>query len=265
MNRFWIILPVIAVMLIAAVFIGGCGGRDANYILVGIDNNPPYTFINHPVVEVVNENGVNLTPNNEMILYTGFDIDVIAAVASKAGLKIEYRETPFASLLPQIEQGNIDVAIGGISVTEERKKKVEFTVPYAKGGACVVVFQGDNINNIDDLAGKVIGAEIGTTMIDQAKDIKGASINGYNKEQDLFLALYNGDIDALVMDKMSAEYYIKERKIKRLKIIDMLSEENFAMVVKSGNQKLADKLNQALIDMEKSGELKTIYDKWFAR
>jgi polar amino acid transport system substrate-binding protein len=249
-----------------AVFVGGCGNSDTNKIIVGVDNNPPYTFANQPLVVMPDGSGIEIIPYAKDSQYQGFDIDVITAAAKKAGLTIEFRDIAFGKMFEQIEQGkNIDVAIGGVSITDARKKHVDFTIPYARGGACIVVFKGDNINTLTDLAGKIVGAELNTTMVSQSNVIKDIKLKGYQNQQEMFVGLYNGDIDAIVMDRMAAEYYLKERNMKRLKIVNMLSNEKFAMVLKKGNTQLADKLNKALIEMEKSGELKTIYDKWFVK
>ncbi|MFA6075133.1 MAG: ABC transporter substrate-binding protein [Negativicutes bacterium] len=266
MNRKFLALFAVAAVFAATVFVGGCGNSDTNKIIVGVDNNPPYTFASQPPSVILDESGVEITPYTKDPQYQGFDIDVITAAAKKAGLTLEFRDIAFGKMFEQIEQGkNIDVAIGGVSVTPERQKHVDFTIPYARGGACIVAFQGDNINSATDLSGKMVGAELNTTMVTQASAIKGIKLKGYQNQQEMFVGLYNGDIDAIVMDKMAAEYYLKERSMKRLKIVNMLSNEEFAMVLKKGNTQLADKLNKALIELEKSGELKTIYDKWFAK
>ena len=252
---------------------------DPDKIIVGVDNNPPYTFIDQPTAVSIDANGVAVIPVKQSAAYIGFDIEVIEAAAKKSGLTIEYRNMPFGTMIAQIEKGRkinqflakssynpapaIDVAIGGISVTTERQKLVDFTIPYAKGGACIVTTQGSTIASATDLSGKIVGVELGTTMVPQANAIKGVKLQGYHNQSDMFIDLYDGKLNAIVMDKMSAEYDLKERKMANLKIVNMLSNEDFAMVLKKGNKPLADKLNKALTEMQASGEIKKIYDKWF--
>lgn len=265
MKKYFFALFAVIVALAAVICLSGCGSN-ANKIIVGVDNNPPYTFVSQPVPVAIDENGIAIVPHAKDAPYRGFDIDVIEAAAKKAGLTIEYRDVAFGKMFEQIEQGkNIDVAIGGVTITDERKKQVDFTIPYAKGGACIVAFKGDNINSAADLSGKIVGAELNTTMIAQAAALKNIKLKGYADQQEMFVALYDGDIDAIVMDKMAAEYYLKERNMKRLKIVNMLSSEEFGIVLKKGNAQLADRLNKALVEMQKSGEMKHIYDKWFAK
>ena len=276
-RKFLVLVPIVIIVIIAAVMYF----RDADKITVGVDNNPPYTFLNQPVSVSLDKNGVATTAAVKDGAYAGFDIDVIEAAAKIAGLKIEYREIVFGKMLEQVEQGKqrakiyaksyyapsaeIDVAIGGISVTDERKKLVDFTTPYAKGGACIVTIQGSGIASAADLSDKIVGVELSTTMVKQAAAMNGAKLRGYHNQQDMYIDLYDGVIDAIVMDKMSAEYCVKERKMGKIKIVNLISNEEFAMVVRKTDNKLTDKLNKALIEMEKSGELKKIYDKWFTK
>lgn len=276
MKKVFLICFIIVV--IAAVAIAISMG-DSNKIIVGVDNNPPYTFLNQPVSVDLDKNGVAVVPDSPVPARAGFDIDVIESAAKKAGLVVEYRDIGFAKMLRQIEQGkqsmklflksyvaprsDIDVAIGGISITPERKQSVDFTIPYAKGGACIVTSADSNIRTAADLAGKTVGVELATTMVKQANAIKGIKLKGYHDQQNMFIDIYSKDLDAIVMDKMSAEYCIKERKMKNLKIVNLLSNEEFAMAVRKGDKKLVEKLDAALTQMEKSGELKKIYDKWF--
>ncbi|MEI6287525.1 MAG: ABC transporter substrate-binding protein [Bacillota bacterium] len=266
MKKFFSAVLAVTALLVLTLFSAGCNdSKSSDKIIVGVDNNPPYTFINQPI-SIILDDGISTASVAKEPLYQGFDVDVITAAAKKAGLTIEFRDIAFGKMFEQIEQGkNIDVAIGGVSITDERKKTVDFTIPYAKGGACIVAFKNDNITNAADLAGKTVGAELNTTMVQQTGAIKGAKIRGYQNQQDMFIDLFNGDLDAIVMDKMSAEYTLRERKMNRLKIVNMLSNEEFAMVVKKGNTQLTEKLNKALAEMEKSGEMKKIYDKWFAK
>ena len=266
MKKFFTLLLSGLAVLAMTLFISGCNdSKTTDKIIVGVDNNPPFTFINQPI-SIILDDGISTATVGKEPTYQGFDIDVITAVAKKAGLTVEFREIAFGKMFEQIEQGkNIDVAIGGVSITDKRKKTVDFTIPYAKGGACIVAFKNDNITNAADLAGKTVGAELNTTMVQQTGAIKGAKIRGYQNQQDMFIDLFNGDLDAIVMDKMSAEYILRERKMNRLKIVNMLSNEEFGMVVKKGTTQRADTLNKALTEREKSGERKKIYDKWFAK
>ncbi|MFA6075985.1 MAG: transporter substrate-binding domain-containing protein [Negativicutes bacterium] len=266
MNKLFMILLTTIMLGVTVIFVAGCGNsKTADRIIVGVDNNPPYTFVTQPV-SVILDDGLSTASVAKTAEYQGFDVDVITAAAKKAGLTIEFRDIAFGKIFEQIEQGkNIDVAIGGVSITDDRKQNVGFTIPYAKGGACIVAFKNDNITSADDLSGKIVGVELNTTMVPQASAIKGAKIRGYQNQQDMFIDLFNGDLDAIIMDKMSAEYALSERKMKRLKIVNMLSDEEFAMVVKKDNTQLIEKLNKALTEMKKNGELQKIYDKWFAK
>ena len=272
-KKLWIALIVFLIVVIAAAVMF----TDPNKIIVGVDNNPPYTFLDQPVAVVVGGS----SPETAQGKYTGFDVDVLEAAAKKAGLTIEYRDVSFGKMMEQIKRSKkvkqylskssytpnygIDAAIGGISVTEERASEVDFTIPYATGGACIVTKANSAIQKPADLSGKVVGVELATTMVPQAAAVKGARLHGYQSQPEMYIDLYDGAIDAIVMDRMSAAYAINKRGMKDLKIVPMPSREDFAIAVNKSEDRITKRLNKALTEMQQNGELASIYEKWFGK
>ena len=158
---------------------------------------------------------------------------------------------------------DLDLAIGGISITDDRKKYAEYTIPYAEGGACIVVLRDSAVTSPEALRGKTVGVELATTMVDQAGALPGVKLKIYPSQQALLVELQKGAVDAIVIDRIAADFYLHEAKISPIKVIPLASNEQFAMMARKGNVQLIDKLNKALRAMLASGEIQALYDKWF--
>ncbi|MEI6284993.1 MAG: transporter substrate-binding domain-containing protein [Bacillota bacterium] len=278
-----IYLAIAAFLVIGAVFFAVSYNSDngKERIIVAVDENPPYTYTTAPVAAYFDESSDNAGKTATALKFQGFDIDVIMAVADRAGLAIEFRDVPFADMLNQMarppkqptnfiqryfaKKSDLDLAIGGISITAARKIFAEFTIPYASGGACIVALKSGPVTSPESLSGKLVGVELATTNMDTAAKISGAKLKFYRDQQSLLLDLLNGVVNAIVIDRIAAAFYITERKLEQLKIVNLADEEEFAMLARKGNTKLIDKINKALNEMKASGELQKLHDKWFSR
>ena len=150
--------------------------------------------------------------------FTGFDMDLARAIGKKLGKKVEIQNMGFDALIPALNSGNIDVAAAGMSITDERKKAVTFSDPYYTSGLVVVVTKdNDGVKSIKDLEGKKIAVQIGTTGADKAGKVPGAKVTSFNTNAEVFLELENKGVDAVIIDKPVAQYYLtKEGKGKKL-------------------------------------------------
>ena len=130
---------------------------------------------------------------------TGFDIDLAKALGKQMGYKVELVNLGFDGLIPALSTGNIDLAVSGMSITEERKNAVDFCDPYYTSGLIVLVRPDEtNIKSINDLVGKRIGAQIGTTGATKASSVKGADVKQYNNANEPFIELDNKGVDAVI-------------------------------------------------------------------
>ena len=134
----------------------------------------------------------------------GFDMDLIRAIGKKLGYKVEIANMGFDALIPALNTGNIDVAIAGMSITDERKQAVGMSDPYYTSG-----FNND-IKSIDDLAGKRIAAQIGTTGADKANSVKDAKVTLFNTNTESAMELTNGGVDAVINDSPVIGYYLAQ-------------------------------------------------------
>ncbi|WP_071142958.1 basic amino acid ABC transporter substrate-binding protein [Acidaminococcus timonensis] len=196
----------------------------------------------------------------------GFDIDLINALAKKAGYdKVTIKSIAFDGLIPSLESGNIDVSITGMSITDERKQKVNFTDPYYESGLMAVVKKdNDSIKSLDDLKGKTIAVQIGTTGAKYAATIEGAKVKTFDSSDLACLELKNGGADAVISDLPVLQYFLKQGGNAYAKSVGTPKKGDFyGIATAKKNKELCDKLNKALAELKKDGEYQKIYDKWF--
>lgn len=203
--------------------------------------------------------------------FSGFDMDLVRAVAKKAGYdEVEILNMGFDALLPALMTGTIDVVAAGLSITPERAERIAFTTPYYQTGLSMLVRKEDasKYQKFDDLAGKRIAVQIGTTGADRAKQIAKAKVSAFNTTSEAFMDLQAGNSDAVLLDRPVIGYFLKTkpRMAKNLSLQPVIEDaQSFGFGVKKDNKALLDKLNAAYAELEKSGETKKIFEKWFAQ
>lgn len=195
----------------------------------------------------------------------GFDMDLIRAIGKKLGYKVEIANMGFDALIPALNTGNIDVAIAGMSITDERKQAVGMSDPYYTSGLIVMVKKDNNdIKSIDDLAGKRIAAQIGTTGADKANSVKDAKVTLFNTNTESAMELTNGGVDAVINDSPVIGYYLAQGGSEVAKTVgDVMEAEQYGIAVKKDNTKLLEDINKALAELKKDGEYDNIYKTWF--
>lgn len=202
--------------------------------------------------------------------FQGFDMDLIRAVANKAGYDVEILNMGFDALIPALMTKNIDVVAAGLSITPERAEKVDFTTPYYTSGLSLLVRKGDADKYVEfsDLEGKRIAVQIGTTGAERAKTIKGASVSSFNTTSEAFMDLTTGNSEAVILDRPVIGYFLKTkpRAAKQVQMQPVIEDaQSYGFGVRKGNAELLEKLNKAYAELVASGEAQKIYDKWFAQ
>lgn len=194
--------------------------------------------------------------------YKGIDIDIVNAIAEKLGKKLEVMDIAFDAVLPAVVSGKADMGASGITITEDRKQNVDFSIPYTKAVQMVIVTEDSNIQSVDDLAGKKIGVQQGTTGdIYCTDDFGEGSMVRYQKIADGVLPLKNGQIDCLVIDDQVAINVVKNNTgIKTLETA--YATEEYAFAIQKGNQELLNTVNEVISELESSGKLQEIKDKF---
>ena len=194
--------------------------------------------------------------------FEGIDIEIAYALAQKLGLELVVDDMDFDSALSAVQTGKSDIVAAGVTVTPERQNTMSFTDSYANGVQVVIVKEGSDIKTIDDLEGKQIGTQRGTTGYIYCTDDFGEdNVIAYDDGLTAVQALNNGQVDAVVIDNAPAQEFVAANP--GLKILDTAyAQEDYAIGVAKGNTQLLDAINGALEELQADGTLQAIVDKY---
>ena len=203
------------------------------------------------------------SPTKEIV---GYDVDIIKAVAQKAGLQIKIVNTPFTGIFAALNNGDVDLVISGVTINDKRRQSYDFTMPYFEARQLIAVPQSSTAKTLKDLAGKKIGVVNGSTGDDMASREFGKTnpdIRRFESTPVVIAELANSGLDAAIGDNGVIAFRVQEHK--QLKTVNDPSfpKEYFGIVVKQGNKALLDKLNAGLAAIKADGTYATLYKKWF--
>ena len=193
--------------------------------------------------------------------FEGIDVDTAKAIAEKLGLELQIDDMDFDAALLSVQQGKADIVMAGVTVTDERKAVMDFSDSYATGIQSIIVPNDSDIASPDDLAGKKIGTQRGTTgYIYCSDDFGDENVVAYDDGLTAVQALNNGQVDAVVIDNAPAQEFVAANP--GLKVLDTsYAEEDYAIGVAKGSA-LEDAVNKALEDLKADGTLQSIVDKY---
>jgi polar amino acid transport system substrate-binding protein len=250
-NLFRIVSLIIAALALIAV-VSSCGGsvNDVDKIkargkLIMATNAsfPPFEFVD----------------GSE---YVGVDVDMAKEIAADLGVELEIADMEFASIIGAVQTGKADLGIAGMSVNEERKQSVDFSIEYTKSQLYILVkTENTDITGPDGLVNKTIAVQTGTTSDTYASDTEGATMQRFSSFLDAAQAVKTGKADAMVVDMLTAEAILAENADLKM-LEEPLADEGYAIAVAKGNQTLLDAVNATLtrlIDEGKIEEFKTKY------
>lgn len=264
---------LIALVLLLSSLVVGCGGsKEVNseksnskvesYTLEGIKNKgklivgtsadyPPFEF--HKMI-----NG-----KDEIV---GFDIEVAKYIAEQLGVELEIKDMDFDKLLGALSTGMVDVVIAGMNPDPKRLEEANFTDIYYESTHSVLIHKedADKITTVEDLNGKRIGVQIGTTQEEIAKtSIENAEVLSLSTNPDIVMNLKTKKIDSAIMEDSVAKSFAKEND--DLMVVEGISldsgSEGVAIAIKKGNDQLTDKLNEILADAKSKG----LIEQWFVQ
>ena len=198
----------------------------------------------------------------------GIDVDIANAIAKKLGKKLKIEDVSFDSIIAGVQNDKYDFGMAGMTVTDERKKNVDFTESYAKAVQVVIVKEDSDIKSIDDISSKnKIGVQQGTTGDIYASDTveKGGygedAVTKYNSGPDAVQALLSDKVDCVIIDNEPAKAYVAANQ--GLKILDSsFADEEYAICVKKGNSQLKNDINKALKELKDDGTIDKIVSKY---
>ena len=254
------IISLVMVLVMATAVFSACGskssdsksGGDGKQVLSMATNAefPPYEY----------DEGEDVV---------GIDVDIAQAIADKLGMELKVDNMNFDSIIPAITSGKDAIGAAGMTVTDERKKNVDFTDSYATGVQVVIVREDSKITDVKDLTTKgadnTIGVQLGTTgdiyCTSDIQDKGFGKVQQFNKGADAVQALVSGKIDCVVIDNQPAKEFVKANK--GLKILDTeYVTEDYAIAVAKDNTELKDKINGALNELKAEGTIQKILDKY---
>jgi lysine-arginine-ornithine-binding protein len=259
LRLFVAVLAVFAFVLVAA----GCGQTNTGdqtknegdqeqpkeKIVIGTDATyPPMEF--HEQV-------------NGQDVINGFDIDIGKALAEEMGMEVEFEDTGWDGIIPALLAGQFDMIMSSMTITDERKQQVNFSDPYFNAGQVIAVRNDDDsIKSIDDLVGKTVAVQIGTTGDLLISETEGVDVQRFNTIVDAFMELKNKRADAVFNDLPVAQDYV--RKGEPIKIVgEPLTDEYYGIAIRKDNTELLEKVNKAIKALKDSGKYQEILDKWF--
>ena len=194
--------------------------------------------------------------------FEGIDIETAQAIADKLGLELQIDDMDFDAALLAVQQGKSDMVMAGVTVTDERQNVMDFTDSYATGIQSIIVKEDSDIASVDDLAGKKIGSQRGTTgYLYCSDDFGDENVVAYDDGLTAVQMLNNGQVDCVVIDNAPAKEFIAANP--GLKLLDTAYvEESYAIGIGKGNTELKDAINTALEELKADGTLQAIVDKY---
>ena len=240
---------------------------DDNTYTVNIYSNDFFDNTKHPYYDVLVMGTSADFPPYEYIengTFKGIDIEIATAIAQELGAELKITDMPFDAIISSVQKGEVDFGMAAMTVTEERRFCVDFTSSYITNTQVVIIPENSDIVSLDDLYGKKIGTQFGTTGDIYAKDDFGKeNITSYNNASDAIIALKNGFVDAVIIDSEIAEAFASQNE--GLKIYEFeYSFEDYAILVKKGNIELLNRINAAIEKLTANGTIDTIVAKYIS-
>jgi len=235
-------------LLLTTILLTSCAG--GGKIRVATDATwPPFESVNEQTKEI-----------------EGFDIDLLKAIAEKEKLDIQFVNVAFDPLLAGVAQGQYDIAISSITITEDRKKDMLFSDPYFAAGQIVTVRKDNtDITGKDKLGGKKVGAQIGTTGAIEVEKISGATLKTYDDIGLAFQDLMNGQIDAVVADNPVAAGYVLKNSAKLKFAGGVFTDEFYGIAISKKKADLVPKINAGLATVKAEGLIDQLSNKWLSK
>lgn len=225
------------------VFVNGCGRNEDELVLATEAGFAPYEYYQ----------------DGEIV---GVDIEIAKKIAERMGKKLVVKDVSFDFLINEVKSGKADFAAAGISITEERKKEVDFTDEYTVSNQVVVVRNDSDILSFDELKNKKIAAQLGTVAdLYVSEHYPQAELVTHKKYLSAVEDVKSKKVDCLIMDQLPALEIIKENS--ELKVMDgILFQDRYGMIVKKGNDSLREEINDVLKELKNDGTIDQLILKY---
>ena len=252
-------MSIILTVTMAGALLVGCGQKQeklnsleavqkAGKLTIGLDDSyPPMEFRDS---------------KNDLV---GFDVDLGNEIGKKLGVKTEYTTTDFNGILLALTSSKFNIILSGMSITDKRKESIDFSDTYVMGGQVVAIRKGDaSIKKLEDLKGKVVACQLGSTGDSAATAMKGLKeVKKYDKITEAFQELSAERVDAVIMDAQVGGYYVAKKPGEYEVLKGVISEEPMGIGFKKEDKELKAAIQKALDELKADGTLSKLSQKWF--
>lgn len=280
MNKKYLqIITLILILTLVVVAAAACGQQESNTAPEGEveqqneDQSDNGQDVDDSLERVMNDGKIRIglddayppmafrDDNNELI---GYDIDLANEIASRMGIDIEWVPSEWSGVILALTSGKFDLLMSGLSMTKERAQEIDFSPAYILQGQVVVVKEGeDSIKTKEDLKGKVVGTQLGSTGEKAAEKLEGLKeLKKYSKYTEAFLDLSNDRIEAIVVDEVVGRHYLTKRP-NEFKVQFSLVDEPVGIGFRKQDKALQEAVNSVLKEMTEDGTTAEISERWF--
>ncbi|MDQ2138994.1 glutamine ABC transporter substrate-binding protein GlnH [Alcaligenaceae bacterium A4P071] len=199
--------------------------------------------------------------------YVGFDIDLWDAIAKEMNVKYQFRPMDFSGIIPGLQTKNLDAALAGITIRDDRKKVIDFSDPYYESGLAILVSnKNTDITDAKSLSGKTVAVKTGTATVDfLRKEVPDAKLKLFPNIDNAYLELATGRVDAAVHDTPNVQYYANSAGKDRTKVVGKVKSGDFYGIAMPKGSPLVADVNKALATLKSNGKYDEIYAKWFGK
>jgi polar amino acid transport system substrate-binding protein/glutamine transport system substrate-binding protein len=266
MMKSWKPMAAAFSLVLALAVTAGCGGKPAaDAVSSGSASQGAGTDGQAVTVKLAADTTFppfEMQKNGEV---TGFDIDLMKAIAQKENFALKISTMNFTGLIPAVQTGQADVGVAGITIKKSRMKAVNFSNAYYKSGLSILVKKSDagSIRGLADLKGKTIATKKGTSSVDKAKEVEGAKIRQFDNIDDAYNELLNGGAQAVIFDNPVNSNFASTHADQVTITGGLLSGEYYGIAVNKDQTELLKKINEGLAQLRKDGTYDKLYKQYF--
>ncbi len=254
---------LIAAALVLALAVAACGGDDDETTSGGTSGGEDLGTIEEGTLTVGTDTPFPPFEIGQPPDISGYDIEVVDAVAENLGLEVTYQDTTFDTIFRDTAQGQFDLAAAASTITPGREQTVDFSDPYYEAQQALVVPEGSDIASVDDLADAIVGAQDGTTGETFANDeTEAAEVRGFPEGPDATAALTTGQVDAVIIDQPVALDAVEQQGGVEI-VEEIQTDELYGFAIAPDSDPLREAVNGALTELKDDGTIQELYDKYF--